>query len=154
MEGLIQTLESLGPVAALRTSTIAYPAVNALHIIGLGLLLGAVVALDLRILGWRRRPNWRDEAMDLGRLAALGLALALVTGLALLSVRIGRYLENPALWLKFALIALGLANALWLGRHLRLSGSEPSVAIRLGAAVSLAVWPAAIFAGRWIAFVE
>lgn len=154
MDGLIQTLEALGPVAAFRTSTIAYPAVNALHIIGLGLLLGAIVALDLCILGWRRQPDWRDAAVDLGRLAALGLVLALVTGLALLSVRIGRYLENPALWLKFALIALGLANALRLRRLLRLSGPEPSIAIRLGAAVSLAVWPAAIFAGRWIAFFE
>lgn len=154
MEGLIQTVEAWGPVAALRTSTNLYPAVNALHIAGLGLLLGTVVALDLRILGWRGRPNWREEAADLGRLSALGLVLALVTGMALVSVRIGRYLENPALWLKFALIALGLANAFWLGRLLRRSGPQPSVAIRLGAAVSLAVWPAAIFAGRWIAYVE
>ena len=42
--------------------------------------------------------------------ARVGLALALLTGPALLAVKATEYVENPFLWAKFGAIAVGLAN--------------------------------------------
>jgi hypothetical protein len=62
---LTALLLSLGDTAlasALRQSEIAYPLVASAHILGLGLLVGSVVTLDLRILSIIKRgralANW------------------------------------------------------------------------------------------------
>ena len=46
---MLAALEAAGSVAWLRASTLAYPLVNAGHILGLAPLVGAVIVLDLRV---------------------------------------------------------------------------------------------------------
>lgn len=144
--------------AWLRASMPAYALVNALHILGLGLLVGAVAALDLRLLGAVRTLPAAPLAALLERVAGAGLALALVTGLLLFSVRPAAYLGNPAFLLKLGFVGAGLLNVLVLrfgpGWRALASGARPSAAVRIGVAFSLALWIAALLAGRWIAFVE
>ena len=153
MMSALQAVEAWGPVAALRTSTVAYPVVNALHILGVSLLVGVILALDARVLGIRRGSGWRASVAELSPVAAAGLLLAIATGALLFAVRASRYIENPALLTKWALIALGLVNVLVFHRAMRRSqDAAPSLTLRLCAAVSAATWIGAVFAGRWIAF--
>ena len=49
---LLQSIEQLGAVQLLKSSFIAYPVVNALHIAAIGALLTGVVLMDLAVLGW------------------------------------------------------------------------------------------------------
>ena len=144
--------------AALRRSALLYAAVNAMHVMGIGLLLGAVATLDLRVLGAFRLAPVPVLGPPLTRVAATGLTLAILTGALLFSVRPAEYAGNPAFLLKLGLLGLGLLNvaALHAGRGWReaLAGGEIGPGLRLGAALSLAVWIAAILAGRWIAFVD
>ena len=144
--------------AALRDSAFAYPLVNAAHIISFGLLLGAVVTLDLKLLGAFRAHPLAHLGPPLWRVAAAGLALAAVTGLLLFSTRAPAYAENPAFLLKLGLIGLGLVNVagLRLNRHWRLAleGGRPHPSIRLGALLSLLAWLGAVLAGRWIGFLQ
>lgn len=50
-------LEATDLATTLRGSVWAYPLVNAAHILGVALLVGATVPLDLRLLGaWRSLP--------------------------------------------------------------------------------------------------
>ncbi|MCF8478182.1 MAG: hypothetical protein K9G60_14230, partial [Pseudolabrys sp.] len=51
---ILTAIQELAPVAALRSSRWSYAAVNTAHIAGLALLVGAIVPLDLRLMGWRR----------------------------------------------------------------------------------------------------
>ena len=147
------TVESWGPVAALRTSTFVYPFISALHILGVGVLVGAILALDARVLGIRRGSGWRASVGDLSPVAAAGLLLAIGTGALLFAVRASRYIENPALLSKWALIAIGLVNVVVFRHAMRRSeDATPSFTLRLCAAVSAATWIGAVFAGRWIAF--
>ena len=51
IEQALVFVENLAVVSALRNSTLAYPLVNAGHILGVALLVGGIVPLDLRLLG-------------------------------------------------------------------------------------------------------
>lgn len=154
---LLQALADWPVAAALRRSAIAYPLVNAAHILGIALLVGAIATLDLRLLGAFGRYPVAALAPPLSRMAAAGLALAVATGFLLFSVRPAAYAQNPAFLAKLALVGLGTINALALGanrrwrRVLREGGAIPPAA-KLAAALSLLCWTAAIVAGRWIGF--
>ncbi len=78
--------------------------------LGIALLVGAIVVLDLRLLGaWRRVP----VAM-LGppavTVASAGLGLAIVSGAALFAVQATEYVANPFLYVKFGAILVGIVN--------------------------------------------
>ena len=142
----------------LRQSALLYPLLNAAHILGLSLLIGAIATLDLRLLGLFRAQMLAALAPVLWRMAAAGLGLALATGFLLFSVRPQSYAQNTAFLVKLALVALGLANALLLHHSpawaQALAGGAIGARLRLAAALSLACWIGALLAGRWIGFLD
>ena len=81
----------------LQQSGTAYLSVNATHILGLCLLLGAILPLDLRLVLGRAQAALPVLAPVAIRTAAVGLALALLTGAWLFSVSPADYLENTAM---------------------------------------------------------
>lgn len=150
---MLRAIEEWGPVAAVRVSPVLYPGVNALHILGVAVLVGSVLALDVRILGFGRKEGWREAVLDLSPVAVVGFSLAAATGLVLFAVRASQYIENTVLWIKWALIGLGLLNVLAFRHALRKAeGSNPTRPLRIGAFLSALLWVSALFAGRWIAF--
>ena len=157
----MEALAALGasPVAGfLRGSATAYLLVNAAHVLGVGLLIGAVVALDLRLLGAFAAHPLRHLGPPLRRVAGAGLALAAATGLLLFATRPLAYVENPAFLAKLALLGIALVNLALLhagGRWRRaLAEDAPDGAVRAAALVSLLAWPGALLAGRWIGFLQ
>lgn len=146
------------PVAgAMKGSVTLYALVNAGHILALGLVIGAILPLDLRLLGLFRQVPAEALGPFLSRAAATGIALAIVTGASLFSVRPAEYAANPAFLTKIALLSLGIANAILLRLGAdwsqACSGQDISARLRLHAAISMTIWIAAVVAGRWIAFV-
>lgn len=141
----------------LRASGLAYPFVNSAHILGIGLLLGAILPLDLRLLGLFNAVPLRVIGPFLSRAAAVGICLAVVTGLWLFSVQPKDYLGNPAFRWKAGLLALAIVNivAQHLGPQYRvaISGGRIGTMVRVHAAVSACLWLSVLIAGRWIGFV-
>jgi hypothetical protein len=133
-----------------------YPWLNAGHILSLALLVGGIAALDLRLLGAFRDIPAAHLARPAVRIAGWGLAFALATGALLFSVQPAHYLANPAFLAKLALVSVGMVNAVALRRlpgwRAVLGGGPVPVTVKLAALVSLASWVAAVFAGRWIAY--
>ena len=136
-----------------------YAVVNLTHILGLASLFGAIVILDLRLLGvWRRTPL-ALLAEVAAPVAAVGFALAAASGVALLATRATEYVGNPFLYIKFPAIAIGVLNRLtlsrskaWQARATReLSPREHRQLAWMGG-TSLACWLTAIGAGRMIAY--
>ena len=157
----MELLQALGewPLAqTLRRSSTIYPLVNAAHIFSLGLLVATVVTIDLRILGLFRASPLHHLALPLERMAAFGLAGAILTGFLLFTVRPEAYATNPALQIKLALIVLGLGNAIWLRAStpwkVALRGGEHAGRLKVQALLSIVIWLSAIVAGRWIGFLE
>ncbi len=141
----------------LQQSGTAYLFVNAAHILGIGLLLGAILPLDLRLLGGLRAYPLAIIGPLLMRVASTGLALALVTGLWLFTVNPKDYVSNPAFLAKLALLAFALVNIGLQHRGQRfraaLAGNDVDPAVRAFAASSAVLWLAVLVAGRWIGFV-
>jgi hypothetical protein len=135
----------------LRESGTAYLFVNAAHILGIGLLLGSILPLDLRLLGFFRRFPLDVLWPFLVRGAATGLALAAATGAWLFSVKPAEYIENEAFRWKLVLLTIALMNVALQHRRNR-SGIAPTAATRIGVALSLIAWLSALVAGRWIGF--
>jgi hypothetical protein len=139
----------------LKQSGTAYLFVNAGHILGLALLIGAILPLDLRLLGLFRRVPVSALAPVLSRMAGIGLGLALLTGAWLFTVRPVEYARNAAFLWKFGLLALALANIVLQHRsaaYARALAGEITAAVRLRALASLVLWPGVLLAGRWIGF--
>lgn len=152
---LLAALEAWPPVASLRVSQVIYPLVSAAHILGVALLIGAIVPVDLRLAGLRRGTPLDVLATALVPVAATGLMIAVASGLALFAVSARDYATNPAFLLKVGLVALGLGNvALVRGSAAWRARREPFTArLAIGGVVSALVWCAALVAGRFIAFV-
>lgn len=134
-----------------------YPLVNLAHVLGIASLFGAVLVLDLRLLGlWRHVPlrPLADVAVPIAR---GGFVLAALAGLGLLADNATDYAGNPYLLIKFPAIAIGLANAIALGRSAawraelaNARGRSPRLAVMGG--VSLASWTTAVVTGRLIGY--
>jgi len=152
----LQALAAWPGAVLLRRSSLAYLLVNAAHITAIGLIIGAIVPLDLRLLGLFRRHPLAVLAPFLARIAAAGVALAVLTGMLLFSVRPAEYVGNPAFLTKLGLVAIGAANALLLRRRMSwqaaAAGGPVHAGVRLAAALSLVTWIGAVVAGRWIGF--
>lgn len=149
-------LSETGLARALIRSPTLYLFVNAGHILAIAMLFGSILALDLRLLGLSPAVPLSAIAAYLSRLAAIGLAVAVVTGLCLFSVRPLEYAGNPAFLAKLGLVALGIVNAMVVhtmpGWKALQAGAAPTPMLRFAAVLSIFTWMAAVVAGRWIGF--
>lgn len=154
---LLEWLAATPLAAGLRRSALLYMFVNASHILSIGLLLGAILPLDLRLMGFFPLVPLSVIGPFLSRAAAVGLTAAIVTGFCLFSVRPMEYAGNPAFLAKIGLLAVGVANAAIV--HARdswrkaIAGVVVAASLRIAAMVSAAVWITALIAGRWIGFI-
>jgi hypothetical protein len=155
----LTALQNLEPVAALRASRWAYPLVNSAHIVGLSLLFGAILPLDLRLLGaWRGVPL-HLLARVLLPVAMAGLALAAASGFLMFAVSATKYVATPVFLAKLMLIAAAVANALllrlapaWTLARVPDLDAPPAARLKLAAGLSLTLWLAVILCGRFIAY--
>jgi hypothetical protein len=153
VEPFLAALEGTGVAQALRVARWGYAAVNGAHIFGIALLVGAIVPLDLRLLGfWPGVPR-AALVRVLVPVAACGLALAVAAGLLLFSVRAREYADLEVVQVKLALVALGASAALWLHARcgFRLEGAGRA-RLAAHAVLSLSCWLGALTCGRLIAF--
>ncbi len=151
-----QALQDSALGVAMRTSEVLYPAAEILHILGFVLLVGSIVALDLRLLGLGTRIAIAPLAALLLPLSRVGFGLAVAMGFLLFSADAAHVIGNPAFQAKLALIALALlvVVAAHAGPWRRLADWGDSVppAARVTALASLVLWLAVVCAGRLIAY--
>lgn len=137
-------------LSGLHSHAWAYPALEIVHIIGIALLLGNLVLLELRVFG--RGASLPIEA--LARLAlsvaVVGFALAAASGLLMFASQPRELLANRAFTLKMLLLFLAGCNAGWF--HGRGSLARCDTVARLQMVLSTLLWLAVISCGRWIAY--
>ena len=94
----------------MRSSPALYPAVEILHIIGFVVLVGSILALDLRMLGLGRAIPIAPMAQLLLPMSRFGFLLAISMGFLLFSADASHVVRNPAFQTKLLLIAAALVN--------------------------------------------
>jgi hypothetical protein len=159
------------PVGALEASPIAaamrqwlwlYPAVETVHIVGIGLLFGSIAVLDLRLLGFSRHIPVRTLAKHVLPWTAGSFLLIIPSGLLMFTAHATEFIDSEVFVLKLCLImAAGLNAALfhaitlrtadvWDSEEMRKLGPPPSA--RAAGAISLLLWISVIACGRLLAY--
>ena len=135
---------------ALQSHPWAYPVLEMIHIAGIGLLLGNLVLLELRVFGRGAALPVADLArLSLG-VAATGFGMAAASGLLMFSTQPGELLANRAFTLKMLLLLVAGCNAAWF--HARGSLQRLDRTAKLLMLASTAVWLGVLACGRWIAY--
>lgn len=124
---------------------------EAVHLLGVSLILGNLVLVDLRIFGLGTSLALEDLARLALPLVLLGAGLCALSGLLMFSTQASDLLANRVFTLKMLLLTLAAGNAVWF--HLRGSLRRLDRTARWLAFTSLVLWLITLGLGRWIAYV-
>ena len=133
----------------------AYPAVLTLHTLGLGVLVGASTVIDLRLLG--AAPHMPLEPLRrLFPIMWTGFWVNAISGVLLFITDATTKGTTMVFMAKLAIIAVAVIVLALIKRSV--FGREPVASatpttVKTLAAVSLALWLAALITGRYMAYV-
>lgn len=148
-----------------------WPALESLHFIGLCLLFGSLLVIDLRIIGFASHASLKAIEKFIV-ITLVGFGINLVTGVLFLFGDPSRYFVNPAFQIKILLILLAIMNALYFPyrmrhhrthianirmkkNHIEQSHNTPlPLDLKCVAGLSLLLWIGVIILGRLIPYVE
>lgn len=140
---------------AIRESLWLFPAIEAVHLLGLAVLGGAVLLLDMRLVGLGlRRQKVSALARDLHPWMVGGVVVMLVTGVLLFLSEALKCYENLPFRLKMVFLFAALVFTFTVRRRFTASdrAEESPVAGRLIALVSFSLWTGVGLMGRSIGF--
>ena len=135
----LAALEGTAVAQHLKAARWTYPLVNAGHVLGVALLVGTVLPMDVAVL----RGRGAAVVRFLRPWAMAGLVLSVATGGLLFATQAGDYLASPWFAAKLAVLGLAVGNA-----TLFLARGRGRAAVLL----SLVLWPGVLVLGRMIAY--
>jgi hypothetical protein len=147
--------ENLGPI--MLTLPWTWPIFETLHFFGLVMLLGGIIVIDLRLLGYNKViPTVASH--DILPIIYAGLIINVVTGIGFFIGDPHRYFINISFQLKMLLFVIAGLNALWYQFKLspRIDALPDGAALpgeaRLAGAMSLGLWFGVLILGRLIPY--
>ena len=160
MKPFAEWLSTTAPSVFLQEhNTWAIPVIQSIHIVGIALVMGSVLMIDLRILGWAGTDQTLQQtSRRFGPWLTASLWLMLVTGILMVIGEPVRELVTFSFWFKMALVAIGTIIAALFRMNLRQQerqgdATRPHRASTRGLAIaSLLIWFGVILLGRFIAY--
>lgn len=153
--GFFQWCEQSGIGDAIRRSTWLFPLIEAIHLLGLGVIGGAVLVVDMRLLGLglRRHPTAQLAREAQPWLIGSLLLMFVTGGLLFLSEAIKCY-YHEAFWFKMASLFLAILFTFTIQRKVVMAGETRFRPVwgKVVAVVSVMLWSGVGFGGRWIGF--
>jgi len=145
-------MTSIGVVV--RESIWMFPVIEAVHLLGLCMLGGALLVVDLRMLGLGLRRQTIGELSENLRPWLYGaIALMGITGVLLFLSEAVKCYYNQSYWVKMIALAIGLIFTFTLRAKVADNGGmTASTRTRLTAVASMVLWFTVAAAGRWIGF--
>jgi len=146
-----EALEATSLGDAIKNSLWLFPAIEAVHLLALAMLGGAVLMLDLRLLGLGLTGQPASTLERETRPWLIGaLAVMVITGSLLGVSEALKLYDKRAFWVK--MIALACALVFTFAIKGPLARRDPGAVGKAAALVSLALWLTVAIAGRWIGF--
>ena len=140
---------------AIGQSSWAFAVIESVHLLGLAVIGGAVLILDLRLLGLglRDQPIAR-VAREVFPWFVGSLIVMLVTGIGLFMSEAIKCYDSRPFWVKMVSLLLAMLFAFTVRRKVALAaeGHVRPIWLKVVALVSLALWFAVGASGRWIGF--
>ena len=149
-----QWCEQSGIGDAIRNSVWLFPFIEAFHLVGLGLTAGAVLVVDLRLLGFGLKEQPLSQlAKDAQPWFVGSLMLMFASGIPLFISEATKCYYSFAFWVKMASLFLVLIFTFTIKRRITMMDElETASARKVTAFVSLALWFGVAWGGRWIGF--
>jgi hypothetical protein len=140
--------------AAVRNSLWLFPVIESVHLLGLSVLGGALLVVDLRLLGVGLKKQTIAELAGQMRPWLLGAVSVMgVTGFLLFLSESIKCYYNDAFWLKIETLPVALLFSFTVrARVAGAGGLDASLRTRIVGAISIALWFTVAAAGRWIGF--
>jgi len=133
----------------------AWAASETVHFIGLCLLFGVVLTVDLRMLGFMKGISF-SALHRLLPWGVLGFGVNVVTGMLFFVGQASSYVTSSVFFWKLALILVAGANALYFTAFDQAwslgAGDTPPMSARVAAASGILLWAGVIFCGQWLPF--
>ena len=143
------------PLVAMRSSPWLFPLIATIHLMGLAMIGGSVLVVDLRLLGLglRRQPV-ALLARDADRWLRASLLVSLPTGILLFMCFATKYYYLRFFWVKMTALFLVLVFTFSIRRRVTMADQTRMSPVwsRLVALVSLSLWTTVAIGGRWIGF--
>jgi len=139
----------------IRSTPWAWVASEAIHFVGLSMVIGVTLFIDLRLLGIVSGVSYRT----LDRLlpwSILGFGLNVVTGMLFFAAAPGQYTDNPAFYWKLGFVLLACVNTLYFTFDDTFTRSEeyaPPTASKLLAVSALVLWVGVMYWGSMLPFI-
>ena len=155
----MQAIERFWISSLMRESTWLYPAIETIHLLGMAVLFGSIVLVDLRLMGIGRDIDPQRLFRFAILLTLAGFLLAGASGFMLFLTEASTFIASRLFVLKISLIFMLVCNAASV--HLRIKqdirpyrdgGDEFPPLIRLQAVLSMLGWAAVLAMGRWLAY--
>jgi uncharacterized membrane protein SirB2 len=137
----------------IRRSHWLFPVIEAIHLLGLGLTGGAVLLVDLRLLGLgltRQPVSQLSQDVEPWLLGSITLMFA--TGIPLFLSESIKCYYSYAFWIKMTSLFLVILFTFTVQRRVTRMTTARPLLFRFTALVSLILWSAVGWGGRWIGF--
>jgi hypothetical protein len=129
--------------------------IEAVHLMGLALLGGTVLAQDLRLLNVVMRDVPSNVVTEQAhRWFKVGLWILLITGVPMLAGVATKCYHNPFYWTKMIALGVGVLFVFTLKQPLLRADHAAlrPVTLKLLALASISIWTLVAASGRWIGF--
>jgi len=145
-----------GPIGQwMGASSWVYTVMLMFHFTGMSLLFGAMLLVDLRLLGVTKQIPIKT-ALAFLPVAIVGFVINLITGFCFFAFQPTLMWSNPAFKVKMALVLIAGLNALWFAliEDKKIGAMPPygdtNIVVKFSAGLSLAIWTVVIICGRMI----
>jgi hypothetical protein len=151
---LFEWCEATALGQAIKDSAWLFPVIEAGHLLGLCVLGGSLLVVDLRMLGLGlRRQTIAELARDVRPWLLGSIGVMVATGTALFLSESVKCYYSQAFWVKITTIPIALLFTLTVRQRVATAGTLDTTAVtRLVGLLSLALWFTVAAAGRWIGF--
>jgi hypothetical protein len=150
-----QWIQYSEPLVAMRASPWVFPVIATIHLMGLAVIGGAVLLVDLRLLGLGLRSQpVALLAREADRWLRLDLLVMVSTGILLFMCFATKYYFLTFFWVKMAALIAVVAMTFSIHRRIVMSEETPGhrVSQRAVALVSICLWTVVALGGRYIGF--
>ena len=135
-----------------RSSLWLFPVIQSFHLIGLGILGGAVVVGDLRLMGILMRTESTRYVISVTRpWFNFGLFILIITGIPLFLSEAVKCYYSRAFWIKISCLLLCTLFVYFIRNPIVLSKDE-NFMIKILGFISFSLWVVTAASGRWIGF--
>jgi hypothetical protein len=139
---------------AIRDSLWLFPVIEAVHLLGLCLLGGAVLLVDLRLLGvGLRRQSIPEIAREAVPWLVASVTVTILTGIALFLSESVKCYYSTAFWVKITTLPFAILFTFLVRQRVAFRApDQPTGTTRIVGLASMGLWFVVAAAGRWIGF--